>query len=109
MPKVELVPNGEIEFTDVKVEKNRMVGEPVFYGTGRENANILTILVKNPEGETVRRYLLRVCGADGKVTVQERSQPVVAAMENPKAKKSKPAAASAEASPAKGGGSPTPV
>lgn len=104
MATVELIPTGEVEFTDVKSEGNKLSGTPVFYGTGRENANIVLALVKNAKGEVVRRCILRISGADYKISVQERSNPVEAAAEKKAKSKPKPPPLTEG-----GKGAPTPV
>lgn len=85
MATVEMIPNGELDFAEAKTEDGRLSGKPVFYGAGRDEANIATIVMKSEKGEVLRRYLLRVDGATSKLSLQERSAPVLGAFEQPPA------------------------
>ena len=83
MATVEVIPNGELEFSDTKLENGRLSGKPIFYGNGRDEANILTVVMRSEKGEVLRRYLLRVDGATSKMSLQERSAPTLGAFEQP--------------------------
>lgn len=81
MATVEVIPSGELEFAKPSLSGGRLAGEPVFYGKGSDNANILLVLVRDVDGNIVRRYLLRISGRDFKLSLQERSNPVPATAE----------------------------
>jgi hypothetical protein len=83
MATLEVIPNGELEFSDIKLENNRLSGKPVFYGNGRDEATVLTFVMKSEKGEVLRRYLVRVDGATSKMSLQERSAPTLGAFEQP--------------------------
>jgi hypothetical protein len=87
---LEVIPNGELEFSDVKLENGRLSGKPVFYGNGRDEATILTLVMRSEKGEVLRRYLVRVDGTSSKLYLQERSAPTLGAFEQPPAPKEKP-------------------
>jgi hypothetical protein len=82
---LEVIPNGELEFSDAKLENGRLSGKPVFYGNGRDEATVMTLVMKSEKGEVLRRYLVRVDGATSKMSLQERSAPVLGAFEQPPA------------------------
>jgi hypothetical protein len=78
-----VIPNGELEFSDVKTENGRLSGKPVFYDNGRDEASILTIVMRSEKGEVLRRYLLHVDGVTSKMSLHERSAPTLGAFEQP--------------------------
>jgi hypothetical protein len=83
MATVEVIPNGELEFSDAKTENGRLSGKPIFYGNGRDEASILTLVVKSEKGEILRRYLICLDGLTSKVLLKERSAPTLGAFEQP--------------------------
>jgi hypothetical protein len=83
MPRVEIFPSGEMDFTHVTVDNGKMSGEPVFYGTGRELVPIALLAVHDSSGNVVRRYSLRISGGELRLSLHERSNPVKPAYEVP--------------------------
>lgn len=83
MARIEIIPVGEQDFASVTVDEHgRVSGEPVFYGSGREQVPV-ALLVVRANGDEVRRYVLRISGSELRLSLQERSNPVRPAYEVP--------------------------
>ena len=76
MPSVEIVGGNPLECTAATDDKGLKL-QPIFYGRGYEPATIADIVVKDDDGKRVGIYALRINGGSLKVSVHDRTNPVV--------------------------------
>lgn len=91
MPTIEFTPLIDSE----PVLADPIVITPVFYGNGRQSDPCLTLVVKDSAGAVASRYLIVVDGKHLTLELQDRSRPVLSALER-KLLEEKRAAAAAE-------------
>jgi hypothetical protein len=65
------------------VKPNELVSLPFFYGNGASQAVAALAKVYTDDGRLAYMGVLRVSGKDGSLSIQERTQPVRAAVDEP--------------------------
>lgn len=81
------------EVDNVEVVDNTIKVRPLFYGNGREGM-VFVLKSYKEDGTLLSVQLVRVDGRSGKLSVVDRTRPVVPALERPPAEsKKKPLAA----------------
>ncbi|GMV83613.1 MAG: hypothetical protein AMXMBFR7_47970 [Planctomycetota bacterium] len=79
MPTLEIALTDDV---DQPVVREGMIGlTPVFYGNGRESAPCAMLTVKDRDGKVASRFLLVVNGRHLTLELQDRSKPVMSAIE----------------------------
>jgi hypothetical protein len=81
--KVVIRPPTEIEARNIRIDKESIALEPVFYQP-KGRATIGIVEVARNDGAVVFRGILSVNGKSGSVDVDQRTRPVIPALDTPK-------------------------
>lgn len=77
--EISVPPDFDVE--DLEVQANQLNLRPIFFGNGRESAPCAMLTVKGSDGAVVSRYLIVMSGKSLTLELQDRSRPVMSAIE----------------------------